>query len=558
MDKFIIKYFVFSMTIVCLLLPFSVSAQESFSPIKFSGSSRMYGQFSNRQGTNQQVPANYWRWDLNSTLSVYGLPVSMNLFLSSEQSSQRQNMNGMHIYFNPQQFLREKAMNKFSKVLSWFSKIGIGRTYPRYSLLTLNGVSVTGVNVEFTPGIIYFAVTAGKTQKAISGSEIIKSTYERNLFATRFGLGKKRSTHLHFTFLHARDNEKSLSNDTTGAAPKENYLVGTDVNIFLFKRRFNLQGELVASMLTRDINSAEVRKEDLKQVPSWMISSFKPKISSSVDYAYSVKSYLNLTNTRLSGAVKMIGPGFYSFGVPYLRNDELTYEARIRQNLCKRKISVGSYLRRSRDNLIPWKRTTTISSAYGINLSFRFAKLPYFQLNYAPYFQNNDMEVDSLKTDNKTSLFSVATGYTHKLGDITSSTNFFFSSQHNKTHTDISNYSIQNYSLNESVSFQFPLTLMASLSLYNSNYSRQNSKIISYDLSGAYAAFKKWRNTFGLRLTNQKKENNKTGFYLMSSFPIRKFGDLNIHAEQNFFRDRGESTKNYDEFVLRVSIVKRW
>ena len=556
--KNLIIYLAAVFTIGNMCVPELISAQYASSPITLSGTSRMYGQFSNRQGSNQQVPANYWRWDLNATLSVYGMPISLKTFLSTEQSSQRQNMNAVQIYFNPQQFFKQKAMNKFSKVLSWFSNISIGRSYPRYSPLTLNGAAVTGVNVEFTPGIIYFALAIGKTQKAISNSDIIEPTYARYMFATRFGLGRKRSTHLHFTFLHARDDEKSLANDTSGVTPKENYLIGTDVNIFLFKRRFNLQGELAVSMLTRDITSAEVRKEDLKQVPSWMISSFKPKISSSVDYAYSVKSYLNLNNTRLSGAVKMIGPGFYSLGVPYLRNDELTYEARIRQSLWRRKVTVSSYLRRSRDNLIPWKRTTTISSAYGINLTLRFRNLPYLQLNYAPYFQNNDMEVDSLKTDNKTSLFSMATGYAHKFGDIVSSTNFFFSSQHNKTHTGIGDYSSQNYSLNEMVSFQFPLTVMSSLSFNNSNYSQQSSKIISFDLSGSYTGFKKWRSSFGLRLTNQKGQNNKTGFYLMSSFPAWKFGDMNIRAEQNFFRATEDIASNYDEFVLRATLTKRW
>ena len=544
--------------ILCLLFPFTLSAQETSSPIKFSGSSRIYSQYSNRKGTNQQVPANYWRWDLNSTFSVYGLPISMKLFLSSEQSKRRQNVNAVHIYFNPQEFLKQEVKSKIARILSWFSKLGIGTSYPRYSPLSLNGVAVTGVNVEFSPGIVYLAVAAGRTHKAISGSNAMKSTYARNLLATRLGLGKKRSTHLHFTFIHAWDKEKSLANDTTGVAPQENFLVGTDMNLFLFKHRFNLQGELVASMLTRDVNSAEIEKKDLEKVPSWLVDFVEPKISSSLDYAYFVKSSLHLSNTQLSGAVKMIGPGFYSLGVPYLRNDELTYEARIKQSLWKRNVAVGSYFRRSRDNLIPWKRTTTISSAYGINLSLRFRKLPYLQLNYAPYFQNNDIDIENLKIDNKTSLFSAATGYNHRFGDMNSSTNFFFSTQNCRTKSGVSDYSTQTYSFNESLNFRFPLTLAGSVSLSNADYSRETSRIISFDFNGSYRAFKKWRNRIGLRLSKQEGNNNKTGFYLTSSIPVWKMGDLNLQAEQNFFRDNVESVKDYDEFVLRVTFSKTW
>ncbi len=527
-----------------------LQAQDDTSYIKFSGSSRLYTQYSNRQGTNQQVPTKFWRWDLNPTLTVYGIPISMNFFLSSEQSCLRQNINRFSLSLVTTKLLRKVP------VLSYFSRLGIGTCYPIYSPLTLSGVPVTGADIELTPGIFYFAFTWGRTQKAIQGTTTRAPTYAQNLISGKIGLGKKESSHFYLTILHARDDENSISPDTSfNVTPQENYLVGAEANLSLFEKRFRLEGELAVSMLTRDVQSAEL---DVSAIPSWLVNLVKPKISSSIDYAYSVKSSLHLSNTKLSGAVKMVGPGFYSLGVPYLRNDELTYEARVEQRLWKRRVSLASYFRRGRDNLIPWKRSTTISTAYGINVGLRFRKLPYLQLNYAPYFRSNDYDVDSLKIDNKTSLFSVVTGYNHQFGEINISTNFYFSLQDSKTKLGLSDYSNQNFSLNEAISFRFPLTLSSSISLNKTNYSGKTSQILSFDLNGSYRAFKKWQNTFGLRLSNQEGQDKKTGFYLISSFPVWKIGDVNLRAEQNFFRDSEVPTKDYDEFILSVTISRRW
>ena len=134
-------------------------AQDDTSSIKFSGSSRLYTQYSSRQGINQQTPKNYWRWDLNPTLTVYGIPISMNFFLSSEQSGLRQNINRFSLSLVTTKLLRKVP------VLSYFSKLGIGTCNPYYSSLTLSGVAVTGVDLEFTPGIFYLAFTGGRTQK---------------------------------------------------------------------------------------------------------------------------------------------------------------------------------------------------------------------------------------------------------------------------------------------------------------------------------------------------------------------------------------------------------
>jgi len=591
MNKLIIKYIVFSISIICLLIPLSILAQDSYSPIKFSGSNRIYGQYSSRQGSFSQVPASFLREELNLRLEIYGIPLSSSFFLSTEQRGIRQNINTFNFSINPKQLLMNKAKQElyktkpgkfFRKLMSTFSTIEIGTCRPTYSPLILNGIPVKGVNIEFTPGIFYSAFVSGKTKKRIQNVEASQQTYEQYLQFGKIGLGKKDKSHFYVSFLHVKDDENSMTPDSsfyisradtiilpgdtiihnqdTSAytiKPQENFVAGTEAKLFLFKKKFYLGGELAVSMLTRDMTASDIEIND-ENVPKWAKDYFNPKVSSSIDYAYSVNTAINLKTTKLSGSYKMVGPGFNSFGTPYLRNDFKTYEAKISQSLLKRKISVSSYFRKSKDNLIDWKNSTTTYTAYGISASFRFRKFPYFVINYSPYLQSN--KSDTSEKENKTQIFNFSSGYNYKIKDLRASTNFNYSLQNSEIQFDTTsnNYKTSTYSVYENLSFKKPLSLSFVVSLSNREYPENTTQIYTYGLSGTYSTSKKWRNTFGITLSNQKSKNIKTRIYLNSSFQAWKFGQMSLRAEQNFYRDKEQTDKNYDGLILRVIFTKKF
>ncbi len=578
------------MAIVCLLFPLSLLAQDSFSPIKFSGSNRMYGQYSNRQGSFSQVPASFLREELYLQLEVYGIPINTSLFLSTEQSGIRQNINTFNFSINPKQLLLNKAKQKlykskpgkfFRKLMSTFSTIQVGTCRPAYSPLILNGISVKGVNIEFTPGIFYSAFVSGKTKKRIQNVSASQQTYEQYLQFGKIGIGKENKSHLFISFLHVKDDENSMipdssfyiieadtiflpgdtiihNQDTTFSTikPQENYIVGAEAKLYFFKKKFFIGGEIAMSSVTHDIDAMDI---DVKNdIPEWLGDYFQPKINRSIDYAYSVKSKINLKTTKLSGSYKMVGPGFNSFGTPYLRNDLKTYEARFSQSFLKRKISVSSHFRKSEDNLIDWKNSTTTYTIYGISASFRFRKLPYFVVNYSPYLQSN--KSDTRKTENKTKIFNLSSGYSYKIKKINASTNFNYSLQNSEMQFDseVKIYKTSTFSLYETFNFKIPLSISLIASLSNRDYLEEKTQIYTLGFSGTYRVSEKWRNTFGMRFSNQSSEKIKTGFYINSSFPVWKLGIMNLRAEKNSYLNKVQENKGYNEFILRVIFTKKF
>jgi len=83
-------------------------ADENRSPldIGFSGDAHIYGQVSNATGVSSFVPQNYLRAELFPRASIADIPFGLDIFLSTEQSDQRQNVNQISLYFDAQDFDR--------------------------------------------------------------------------------------------------------------------------------------------------------------------------------------------------------------------------------------------------------------------------------------------------------------------------------------------------------------------------------------------------------------------------------------------------------------------
>ena len=552
-----------------LLFPSMLLAQNEISPIQFHGSNKLFGQYANRQGTNSQIPASFWRNDLNMTLTVYGIPISSSFFITSEQSNLRQSINNFRIYFDLKALVKNKAkglLNEkasgFMRFLSNFSTFEVGKCRPNYSDLTLKGISVSGVNIEFTPGKFYAAFSTGKVKRPIKPSGIIKPTYKQKLLFGKIGVGKKRETHLYLTFMHVEDEVNSLPAsseiDTFNVKPQSNFVLGTEGKLSLFKKKFTIEGEAAVSLFTRDTRSPALIEDDT-EVPSWLTNYLKPNASSSIDYAYNVKSTLKLKTTKLSGGVKMTGAGFTTLGNPNLINDRMTYDGRIDQTFAKKKISFSAYFRQNKDNLINWKKSTTTTTAYGISAGFRFKKIPYLHIGYMPNFQKNDS--DSLKMKNAVHVFSMTTGYNYPIGKLKSNTSFSFFYQNTETIMDtITNLSkTQTYTLNEVLTFKIPLSIAGGASYSQSEFSGKDRNILSLTLSGTHSAFKKkWKNTLGVRYSNQIDEQKKVRIFYSSRMKLWKGGDLDIRVEENIFRDKVQVVNNYDEFIARAALLIKW
>jgi len=458
--------------------------------------------------------------------------------------------------------VKKSVMSRFTRFLANFSTLEVGKCRPNYSELMLRGIAVSGVNIEFTPGLFYSAFCTGKTKRPIINNSFSLPVYEQKLYFGKLGLGKKQGTHFYLSYMQAEDDVNSLpiqlGPDTNFVTPRSNYVVGSELMLAFFKRKFTIEGEGAISMLTRDKRCAAIEWND-ESIPVWLTDYFKPNMSSSIDYAYNAKSCLNLETTKISIGIKKIGAGFTSLGNPSLIRDRLSYDGTIDQSFAKKKIHFLAYYKESSDNLINWKTSATKMHAYGISAMFRFKKVPYLRLSYMPNFQS--MGSNSIKVENAVTHISAISGYNYRIGKLRSNTIFNFSSQYIKTTVDtikIAN-KIMTYTLTEELTFKIPLSISAGLSYSNCELSAIKREIFSYNISATHSAFKrKWQNRVGVKYAEQLYQQYKIGFYWYSKLKVLKNNYLSIRLEKNIFEEYIMTNNSFDEFIAQISLEIRW
>jgi len=225
-------------------------------PIQFSGSAGVYGEIDTIQGTPQNRPFMIRRLTFNPTLTVYGMPLSMNIFISDEGSNLRQEINKYRIFLNPSLLFKESV--SLPPLVFSISGFELGNCSPTYTNLTLSGTPLLGGALEMNPGHVYLAAAAGRSKRPVVGSDSSEPAYSRLLFAGRVGVGKKDKSHLFFTALTAKDNENSIPPYYTSSdgdsfeaiTPKENYVGGVEANLVLFDGKVRSSPNFPVKLLT--------------------------------------------------------------------------------------------------------------------------------------------------------------------------------------------------------------------------------------------------------------------------------------------------------------------
>jgi hypothetical protein len=544
--------------------------EVSESPFKFTGSYDVSGKFTDRQKTGSQIPRNLLSVTFTPTISIYNLPFTLNLYYDTQQQDFKQNINSAALLFDPaklKDYVKSKAeekgsefaQNKLSGLLKFFSNfntLGIGETYPSYSKYILNGTKVTGLDLEYSQGLLFLAVSGLKNLDAIDSVN-----FARKLWAGKIGVGGKDDNHFHITMMKAKDNINSLDiNDTikvtSSMSPTENVIVGTDGKIKFLKDRISIKGEFSGSVITDDLRAPDLISDDIPGIAKDLISI---KMGTHYDLMYNIESEINIpeSNTKLKGGYKYIGLGYSSLGAPSITNGLKGFNIGIDQYLADKKINVKLSTEFLRN-----EKTSMDKSKVDFGLSMFFDDAPYLILNYTPYSEKNDAVTDSLKIENTASAFSLTTGINIPIKNYTLGTMISLSSQSNQSKKREGDFTIYNFLFNETISFESPFSVSAGMNItaINSVLSDTLSpaNTYSYDLSTSLTFFEKWNNTLAISYQKTSGLNSNVVLSLNSSLPVYNIGNLSVSILKNFYREVVYNEGENNDIIFRATLSKSW
>jgi hypothetical protein len=341
---------------IFIIIFISIESAAKPGVLSLKGKYGLYTEAYKMDGREARRPGTTARLYFTPVLSFYGLAIGlkMDYFLTTEQK------------------LVTQPINRISIAPSWsWGSLDVWNFSPRFSDLTLSGVTLKGVGVNLHPGTFKLSVLGGQSQQACEDS--LNEEFERDIYGLQIGLGGFR-----INLLKAKDDSNSI--ESWGSAlPQENLVAGTSVDFSFLNIDF--KGEIAASAFTRDLRSDTIKIEG---IPDFLNKIYPVHNSTRADYAYKTEATVPIPKGSIGGSYRYVGPGYTSLGLLTNHNDRKEYRVHGRLRPF-RILSLNGSFREKKNNLIGDKRSTTKNN----NLSLSTALIPSSGFNISVNYQLN-------------------------------------------------------------------------------------------------------------------------------------------------------------------------
>ena len=308
---------------------------------------------------------------------------------------------------NPEAYLQKYVYPK-NPLASWLGaikKFDVGMSYPNWSTFMVSNIPLKGINMEVQRNDFYFAFAHGKTLSNLYFSNTVLQNNllnTRNLFnffdfnsvtagrritSFKTGYGKKEGNHIYAGLMYGKGyNMYSDSVElNTSSELERNYVAEIDGKLLLGK---NHAAEVIFGRASLQSANAEIPDNE---------KGFAGLLNSS-ERSYSLMGKYTGTlfkgKTKITATGRWIDPFFRSFGVGFIRPDNLRYELRADQAISS-KIKLTGFIRKERDNLLSLFSYTNYLYSAGFQLTGKLSRHITIRGSFNPVFQQTLTGEDS-------------------------------------------------------------------------------------------------------------------------------------------------------------------
>jgi hypothetical protein len=570
----------------CLLMANAGFCQEQKKEtawFKTHGLISLSGNYSNRQELyGYQLPPSWVILQMNGTLEVFTIPVTLSALYSTMQSDTYQPMNHISLKFDPKSVLSRKGEIPGRRIIKHFDVLEAGRARPAWSPLMLSGVPVNGVNAAVRFGSFYTAFTYGDIQREVYNAGFGNNQFRKTMYFGRLGIGKEGKNHFFLQALRAMDRESShlseqqlqfirkpdtlvyltdtffIPADTLYISknPEESMLAGIGGGLILFRQHLIIEGEVAGCLHTSNTCSDTIGGDFL---PSWVMKLYTPRLSTSASWAVNSKVSLNLRTTRLQLTWQQTGPGFQSPGIPFIRQDCQTIQASGSQSLFRKKLTIQPQLRWYQDNMSRISSSTTTTLVWGVAITWQPAKLPYLNIQLSPHTQSVSSTDAEIK--HEAMIMTVSSGKNYRLhGKTAGFTGLTWSNQSMKSTIETQNtfYTGNSIMLQQGIIPSFPVSFNLNAMYYFQDFGSSNKILRQLGFSLQYKHRKFFSAGVGIRYNDLNMQEKRTTLNFNCSADFKKWGQFRLVAEPEVFSSIINPQEEFSDYSLRIIYSKRW
>lgn len=419
--------------------------------------------------------------------------------------------------------------NKVQNFLSGIKKFDLGLCYPSYSTFLANNVPVRGINLEYQKNDRFFAFTYGTTvstllynNRNIDGFlQSVRNSYNyfdannleagRKILSAKFGVGTKENNHFFAGFLIGKGLTSYLHSGSEDIAsrPKEsNLVIEVDIRQKLLKNTF-----LDVVMGKSSLQESDLNMDVIRTAAKEVFSGFR-------SYAFLVKlnTKISATKSNLTFSVRWVDPFFKSFGIGFIRSDNMRYEVKLDQPLTK-VLRYTGMLRYEEDNLL--KLLNYKNTFYSINntISYKIRRGLMLRVGYTPLIRT--LNGDNYHIQNKNSITTGIITFTPKSRNIQKQFNLLYN--YYLVNTDSSQINFQNFAYQHQITFKNGFKTGFNMSWFKNNLKDSTSNNVFLGVLDVGYQFKNG-SSFSVAGKSAYKLNKEfyPGFIVKSSIKLSK------------------------------------
>lgn len=382
---------------------------------------------------------------------------------------------------NPSYSQKSPYLTKVQNFLSGVKKIDLGLCYPAYSTFLANNIPVRGINFEYEKNNIFLAFTYGTTvstllynNRNVEGFlQNVRNSYNyfdannlaagRKILSLKFGVGKKEANHFFAGFLIGKG--AGIFSQSNPESPKPNY-VETNLVLELDIRR-KLSKNTVLDIIAgkSSVQDENISLETIRTAAKEIFSNYR-----SYALLAKLRTSIPATKSNFNFSIRWVDPFFNSFGIGFMRSDNMRYEAKLDQPLGKSLLYTVA-VRHEEDNLL--KLLNYKNTFYSINntLSYKIKRGLVLRVGYTPLIRT--LRGANYSFTNKNSIVTGIVTFSPKSKEVQKQYSLLYNSYH--VTTDSTPLNFQNFAYYHQFSFKGGFKTGLNVSWFKNNLNDSTS-----------------------------------------------------------------------------------
>ena len=325
--------------------------------------------------------------------------------------------------FSSKESSKKQAVNRYTFGVNIPNlELKFGDYSPSYSNFLMSSTNVRGFHSRFFTRKFRLLFNYGKSKRAIDSEVYVaddslntisisrRGEFDRNTMGARVEIGDFDGFFWGFSFVKNKDDVESLDENqyliTTMQdgvesenrifTPKDNFVVGGDIHMNLWQKRFKVGAEVAISLYNNDIIDGVMDKDELKDKydvdppidpEDWEnIIVINPNLQplKPGDANIALRGYANLfvARNQFMLSYSEVGSSFKSLSANSLQQDFRTISLSDNVSLLNNQIFFNGGVNITSDNLEKQRTHTNTSTGIFTTLNLRFVNMPTLALSY--------------------------------------------------------------------------------------------------------------------------------------------------------------------------------